>query len=239
LPPPEQTLEALPLSGGGVSGPLSVAQSHSGWKSVLHDDHRRSFVSHRKEAFTAQALSEWWDILSNKIEWRRPQTSGRILPRSAAWLTSEGCTCPYMYSGLVFAPAKMTDWFEQLTDRVCFTCGLKDRPNSCNANFYENGMQSVGWHSDDEPLFDALNQDVLIVSLSLGATRSFELRSKDNPTATTKLELENGDLCTMEGLCQKHYRHRVPREKNVDAPRINLTWRWVLKHDSSCPKHSA
>merc|ERR1712113_677219 len=37
-------------------------------------------------------------------------------------------------------------------------------------------------------------------------------------------------LMTMEGMVQKHYQHRVPREEYIKGPRINLTWRWVVKH---------
>lgn len=168
--------------------------------------------------------------------WRRPTSETRgVLPRSAAWLTMAGCLCPYHYGGLKFAPLPMNQWFIDITDRVCQTCGLTERPNSCNANYYDNGTQMVGWHSDNEPLFNALHQDVLIVSLSLGASRTFEFRSKDDPELTYQISLEDGDLCTMEGFCQKHYLHRVPRELSVQAPRINLTWRWILKHDAICP----
>ena len=27
--------------------------------------------------------------------------------------------------------------------------------------------------------------------------------------------LGDGDLCTMEGMMQKHYQHRVPKENNI------------------------
>merc|ERR1711933_508356 len=46
--------------------------------------------------------------------------------------------------------------------------------------------------------------------------------------------LSNGDVCTMEGLTQKYYQHRVPKEK-ATGPRINLTWRWVKNHRSLPP----
>jgi len=52
-----------------------------------------------------------------------------------------------------------------------------------------------------------------------------------------RLRLSDGDICTMEGLLQKHYRHRVPVERPSMAPRINLTWRWVA-HDSGCPRYN-
>lgn len=132
----------------------------------------------------------------------------------------------------------MSDWFLEITDEVCRACGLKERPNSCNANLYETGSQTVSWHCDDEPLFDAVGRDALIVSLSLGASRSFALRPKDDPFEEKEFQLEAGDLCTMEGLCQKHYRHRIPAEPDVEEPRINLTFRWVVQHQSCCPFHT-
>eukprot|EP00811_Abedinium_folium_P000426 NODE_10390_length_1355_cov_10.056189.p2 GENE.NODE_10390_length_1355_cov_10.056189~~NODE_10390_length_1355_cov_10.056189.p2 ORF type:complete len:210 (-),score=37.53 NODE_10390_length_1355_cov_10.056189:193-822(-) len=146
------------------------------------------------------------------------------------------CTCEYGYGGFRFAPSLLAPWLVEITQSVCRACGLKELPNACNANLYMDGTQAVGWHADDEALFDALNRDVLIISLSLGVSRHFELRAKDDPTLLTELLLENGDLCMMEGLVQKHYCHRVMPEPHITGPRINLTWRWIVKHWPTCPK---
>ena len=119
-------------------------------------------------------------------------------------------------------------------------CGLRGRgrwPNSCNLNLYEDGDMTVGWHADDEELFQAKANDCTIISLSLGGARSFEVQMNDprsDECALHKIELRMGDLLTMEGLMQKHYQHRVPRQRDV-GPRINLTWRWIKKHQAQCP----
>eukprot|EP00439_Symbiodinium_sp_Y106_P057808 s5844_g8.t1 len=156
-------------------------------------------------------------------------------------------------------------------------CGLQreeDWPDSCNVNLYEDGSNSVGWHSDDEALFQGLIHDTRIISLSLGQQRKFDLRKNwpedglallaswrlplcARPQATRRavlmllsclcashagekiqerLHLGNGALATMEGMLQKHYMHRVPREADDLGPRINLTWRWIKKHSQDCPK---
>mmetsp|Transcript_100485 Transcript_100485/g.324022 ORF Transcript_100485/g.324022 Transcript_100485/m.324022 type:complete len:120 (-) Transcript_100485:323-682(-) len=110
-------------------------------------------------------------------------------------------------------------------------------PNCCNLNLYEDGGMSVGWHADDEQLFLGRMKDCPIISLSLGQTRTFELRPNEPEEAeppSCRIELRSGDLVTMEGLMQKHYQHRVPREK-ATGPRINLTWRWIRKHALRCP----
>mmetsp|Transcript_19731 Transcript_19731/g.63705 ORF Transcript_19731/g.63705 Transcript_19731/m.63705 type:complete len:128 (+) Transcript_19731:143-526(+) len=120
-------------------------------------------------------------------------------------------------------------------------CGLtdqKDWPDACNMNLYEDGGMSVGWHSDDERLFQGKFTDVMIISLSFGISRRFELRlnwPESGEKAVCKVMLGNGDMLSMEGMCQKHMMHRVPKEDNKTGPRINLTWRWVLKHNAGCP----
>merc|ERR1719401_395698 len=100
------------------------------WHSVLHDEHRRTFVSHKKGAFPEQLLKDWWHVLATKIAWRRPSPGPDIvLPRSAAWLTQEACRCKYEYSGLKFDSSPIEPWFWDITEQVCRACGIKDRPN--------------------------------------------------------------------------------------------------------------
>merc|ERR1719171_772285 len=96
---------------------------------------------------------------------------------------------------------------------------------------------SVGWHADDEPLFQGKFSDCSIISLSLGAMRTFEIRvnhPEDGERPLIKTKLRSGDLLTMEGMLQKYYQHRIPKEA-AQGPRINLTWRWIKKHASNCP----
>jgi alkylated DNA repair dioxygenase AlkB len=97
---------------------------------------------------------------------------------------------------------------------------------------------SVGWHSDDESLFQGKFGDIRILSLSLGVARKFEIRANwpgERERGFTKIILGDGDLMTMEGMLQKHFMHRVPKEDNISGQRINLTWRWVVKHTPRCP----
>uniref|UniRef100_A0A7S0A2R0 Fe2OG dioxygenase domain-containing protein n=1 Tax=Pyrodinium bahamense TaxID=73915 RepID=A0A7S0A2R0_9DINO len=100
-------------------------------------------------------------------------------------------------------------------------------------NLYEDGQHSVGWHADNESLFQGKVRDCRIISLSLGQTRKFELKCKGG--GFHRMFLSDGDLCTMEGLTQKYYQHRVPKEGGGKVgARINLTWRWVVEHTAGC-----
>merc|ERR1712107_378973 len=124
----------------------------------------------------------------------------------------------------------------QTTMSFCGIRGRENWPNSCNLNLYEDGGMSVGWHADDEPIFQGKFRDIRVLSLSLGAKRSFEVRANwpvvgENPVY--ELTLDDGDLCTMEGMTQKHFQHRIPKEA-CQGPRINLTWRWIVKHTPKC-----
>lgn len=79
-----------------------------------------------------------------------------------------------------------------------------------------------------------------IISLSLGQSRTFQLRRnwpEEGEAMLESIRLKSGDLLTMEGMMQKHYQHRVPKESSQSSsPRINLTWRWIAKHYPECPK---
>ncbi len=108
-------------------------------------------------------------------------------------------------------------------------------PSNCiNCNQYHDGTDLVGWHADDEIPFDAVENDATIISLSLGETRKFQV--KDSHDTIRSIDLAAGDLLVMHGRVQKHFWHRV-QQSDTDAPRINLTWRWLRLHSErdGCP----
>ncbi|KAL9185091.1 hypothetical protein ACHAXT_002868 [Thalassiosira profunda] len=94
--------------------------------------------------------------------------------------------------------------------------------NVCLLNYYEDGSQRIGWHSDREEIGRATP----IASVSLGATRQFLIRSKtDGARDRASLQMANGSLVVMENACQWKYLHSVPKEGDVTEGRINLTFR--------------
>lgn len=94
--------------------------------------------------------------------------------------------------------------------------------NVCLLNFYENGDQRIGWHSDREEV----GRNTPIASVSLGATRQFLVRSKEHGVRDrASMELSNGSLTVMENICQLDYLHSIPKQKHVVTGRINLTFR--------------
>eukprot|EP00930_Biecheleria_cincta_P054347 TRINITY_DN4038_c0_g1_i1.p1 TRINITY_DN4038_c0_g1~~TRINITY_DN4038_c0_g1_i1.p1 ORF type:complete len:1041 (-),score=191.24 TRINITY_DN4038_c0_g1_i1:453-3575(-) len=211
------------------------------WTYPFYDDSRRSFAGYLRNPWTPQQCDKYFEIIRSGTEWLQPSNDKGVMPRKTAWLVNHGCECIYKY-GPFEVPAKdFPPWMLSLMSDVMPYCGLTDRkdwPNSCNMNLYEDGGSAVGWHSDDEMLFQGKYMDICIISLSFGVTRTFELRynwPEEGEKEMHSFKLGSGDLMTMEGMTQKHMQHRVPRDENIDGPRINLTWRWVVKHTPRCP----
>ncbi len=223
--------------------PLQLLCKQFGWNILINDINRRSFAGYKSNCFNINELNEWYNLLtkSNEIIWNRPNN----LPRKCAWFVSFNCQCCYRYGYTNWNPIIFPKWFIQITKRVLFESGLNFKlnlPNCCNVNWYENGNDSVGWHSDNEILFNSVADDCLIISLSLGQKRRFQIKlnenNENNQIVIKEIELCNGDLMSMEGLFQKYYLHRVPKEYNVSGARINLTWRWIKNHTNTCKGHA-
>lgn len=89
-------------------------------------------------------------------------------------------------------------------------------------NRYRDGNDSVAWHGDHE------SERCTIASLSLGATRLFELRPRASAgvrAGKIAVELAHGDLIVMRAETQRFWEHRVPKEPRIRGERINITFR--------------
>jgi len=212
------------------------------WNYVLNDESRRSFAAMLTCPFSKEQTKQYFDTAKEGIKWDQPEGPHGPIPRKTGWMVLPGgCSCIYRYGRIEVEPQQFPPWMLQMMAVIMPLAGINDPtgwPNSCNVNLYEDGGMSVGWHSDDESLFQGKFQDIRIISLSLGVTRKFEIRANwpgEGERPVRSIMLGDGDICTMEGMLQKHFQHRVPKEGNIDGERINLTWRWVAKHTPRCP----
>jgi hypothetical protein len=90
----------------------------------------------------------------------------------------------------------------------------------CLCHLYRNGTDTLGWHSDREGLKSP------IASISLGTTRKFRFREKNQTQGFYKeYDLRSGALVYMKTGCQERYKHTVPPQKRITEARINLTFR--------------
>eukprot|EP00434_Breviolum_minutum_P018812 symbB.v1.2.016593.t1/scaffold1264.1/size127839/2 len=235
-PPQELAVEEIEEPRSRVSLSL-VSERVNGWRLVLKDESRRSFAAHFSQALSKDTAQRFFENAINDVKWQQPEGTWGPIPRKTSWMTRSPCRCRYGYGGLRMEPEPMAKWVDEAMALCMPLCGIakEDWPDSCNLNLYEDGDHSVGWHADDEVLFQGKFQDCLIISLSLGAPRSFEMKTIAEPVDFHRLVLDGGDLCTMEGMLQKHYLHRVPKSHST-SPRVNLTWRWVQCHEWNCSR---
>ena len=142
------------------------------------------------------------------------------IPRLQAWVGDKHSN--YGYSGLALTPLPWTDLLADLRDRVAGIAGMAF--NSVLLNYYRHGNDSVAWHSDDEK---ELGVNPVIASLSLGATRRFELKHRKRALPKSVCELSHGSLLVMGAGTQRHWQHQVPKQPAIVEPRINLTFRYI------------
>jgi alkylated DNA repair dioxygenase AlkB len=136
-------------------------------------------------------------------------------PRLTAWVGD----APYAYSGVVNQPQPWPSALAELRDRLQAEVGCA--LNSCLANLYRDGSDSMGYHSDDEP---ELGPRPVIASISLGARRTFTLRHRASRQRWS-WGLGEGDLLVMRDDAQSDYAHAVPKTTRPVGPRMNLTFR--------------
>jgi alkylated DNA repair dioxygenase AlkB len=256
---------------------LLVPQTSSvtGWTPFLVDEDRSSFSYHLPYVATTSSwtsvdeLDGWFDALHPSrfekddnhsfLAWTDAYYKGEKLLRQTAWCTLQtGCRCDYGYSDTWqqrVTNTQLLSVVETITAKIKQLTGCPSL-NSCNLNYYPQGG-GVGFHADDEFLFDGTRRPTCIVSLSLcrnsggsggGGTRKLIVKNQecaeeqaqdDYPEGCLQeLILGHGDVMTMEGMFQKHYFHSIwpgDSKKFMDDPltqgeRINLTWRTIVQH---------
>lgn len=141
------------------------------------------------------------------------------VPRLEAYFALNGEQ--YGYSGQQLKVNSFPTYLNEL--RLLIEKKTNSSYNALLINYYRNGQDSNGWHADNER---TLGLNPSIASLSLGAPRPFDLKHLKNGNKT-KLILTNGSLLHMHGALQHHYKHQLPKVNALEAPRLNLTFRWV------------
>lgn len=146
-----------------------------------------------------------------------------LQPRLSAWYGDADSM--YAYSGVVLNPHPWTGTLLKIRRDIENASG--HRFNSVLLNLYRDGNDSVGWHSDAEP---ELGTMPVIASLSLGETRTFRFRHKlRKEFKPVSLELNDGSLLLMAGPTQRFWQHTIVKERRLCGPRINLTFRTILR----------
>ena len=172
----------------------------------------------------AKSLS-YLDYLLNEIQWKNDVAvifGKRIeTKRKVAWYAEN--PFEYTYSNHTKTALPWTSELLELKELVEKKTG--ETFNSCLLNLYHNGSEGMAWHSDGET---DLKKNGAIASVSFGAERKFAFKHKVSKETISQI-LENGSLLVMKGTTQTHWMHRLPPTKLVSKPRLNLTFRTIVK----------
>lgn len=181
----------------------------------------------------AEILAE----LIEQVPWRaeRIVVFGREVaqPRLSAWYGDADAA--YTYSGLHLRPRPWTPLLADLKGRVERASGAEF--NSVLLNYYRDHRDGMGFHADDEP---ELGPRPTIASLSLGERRVFVMKRKRprgaGPSAgapeqapPVRIPLDSGSLLLMRGDTQRHWLHGIAKLSRPCGPRLNLTFRRILR----------
>jgi alkylated DNA repair dioxygenase AlkB len=160
------------------------------------------------------------DDLVQSIQWKQNKIRvyGKIYdePRLTAWFGPA-----YAYSNIQWSATPMPIALQTLVDDLQTQCDFKFNAVLCN--YYRDGHDAMGWHSDNEPEMDRS----IIASVTFGGKRAFRFRNKQNGEKLS-LELHDRSLLIMIHM-QDDWQHAIPKTKRPVQPRINLTFRRIQR----------
>lgn len=181
--------------------------------------------SYQSRALSAQKSLDLFYYLQQNLCWQQPNVTvynktGPI-PRLQCFISENNIEYGYSHSKLIVEP-----WPDVLLAmRKRLELHLKQPFNSLLVNYYRDGNDTMGWHSDDEA---ELGHQPTIVCISLGAERVLKLKHKAS-NKITDLKLRSGSCLIMSGNSQRDYQHAITKQTTLAHPRISLTFRLIKR----------
>lgn len=157
------------------------------------------------------------------LQWQQPSIrlygQERKIPRLQAWYGDPNSQ--YEYSKLMMQPLPWDPRLAKLKSACEQKCGTTF--NSVLANWYRDGSDSMGMHSDNEA---ELGDQPVIASVSLGQTRRLSFKNMQSKESY-RIGLEHGSLLLMKGDTQKFWQHGINKSRTHLGARLNFTFRYV------------
>ena len=189
---------------------------------------------HRR--YQAHMAEYWWDTIVSNARWFRVKyKSGRFGKQC-----STPCYTTFYGGRTEYQPYEpVPDWLQPLVEEVSRDLNMSVPFNAMLLRLYFDGDDNIEWHTDGRV---SLGNAPTIASLSFGANATFEMRRMhnvwppldgsagdciDRTTAQRNFVVGDGDMLVMLGATQKHWHHRVPKEKGR-MPRLNINFRMIL-----------
>ena len=186
---------------------------------------KNGIVNHHGFIFSNLESDKFYDTFLHSTEWKNDETimyGKRIVTnRKIAWYGENASS--YVHSKITKEILPLTSDLLTIKKKIELVTG--ETYNSCLLNLYHNGSEGISWHSDGEDYF---KKNSAIASVTFGAERKFAFKHKDTKEVVS-LILQHGSLIVMKGETQTHWLHSLPPAKKVQRPRINLTFRTIIK----------
>jgi putative IMPACT (imprinted ancient) family translation regulator len=159
--------------------------------------------------------------------------SDEVLPRLQNLQAdlSTGVLPIYRYPGNYFGTEWTTFSWSPTSLRLKEAVEEKLRPlvhqtmNHCVTNYYRDGKDFIAHHSDKD--LD-LNRDGVIVSLSLGAERTLELKRRAEPRDVIRVPLPHRSMLVLGPYTNREWTHAILPNVESTGVRLSLTLREVM-----------
>lgn len=210
----------IPAASFDISKGLKLSSKQVIKKGDLDMIYFRPFLS----ASLATSLYTW---CLSELPWFLVQYKARGMDiQTPRFTTTFGVDASYKGQTMAMydrAPRRIPETLQSLLDAVSEATGTDF--NFVLMNFYQDGTHSISYHSDDEKF---LGLNPTIASLSLGGSRDFLMKHKDDAKRKEKFPLENGDMLVMQGTTQSKWLHSIPKRTSSVQPRVNITFRKAM-----------
>lgn len=182
-----------------------------------------NFILH-KDLFTPEECHSFYKHLQREVPWRQDQITiyGKThnIPRLQQWYGDSNRE--YKWSNIHLIPLPWDTQILRIRERVQEKAQREF--NSVLLNYYRDGRDTVGWHSDNEP---ELGVEPFIANASFGTMRDLLFRHKITGEKHS-FSVPNGSAYFMWGDTQEDWDHCLPKRLKVKEGRIGLAFRYVL-----------
>ena len=142
--------------------------------------------------------------------------------RGTAWL-SDNPKLTFEYSGKIMEPKPIPIFITKI--REIISKKFKINFDGILLNHYYDNNSSMGYHSD--PIEDKWSNNFMIISI--GETREFIFREKENKENKIRYNFQDGDIIYMFDDCQDKYEHCLKKgKKNQTENRISMVFKKSL-----------
>lgn len=194
----------------------------------------RNWLTRRiTQCVNPHTLQQVYDILSTKLPYTRPQNRFQSHTPRGQFAAGDPELSKHSYSGF---DVQMNNWHVSeppvlglldvrnliAADPLLMKLSGNSVPNSCLVNYYENGLDNVGYHPDKE----CKDPTETVYTITLGCPRRFLLKHNESKRVVETLPLA-GDLVIMTGNTQKLWKHSIPKIalSKCNEGRISITYR--------------